>query len=66
MEANPLTDRELEVLRMVAAGHSNAAIASELAVNPLTIERHVQNVCNKLGVDNRSEAARRAAQNGWL
>ncbi len=66
MDTNPLTIRELEVLRMVAGGHSNADIAKELVVSPHTVERHVYNICSKIGVHNRVEAATWATRNGLL
>lgn len=66
METNPLTSRELEVLRIVAAGQSNVGIAAKLAVSPLTVERHVQNICSKIGVHNRVDAVTWARRNGLL
>jgi ATP/maltotriose-dependent transcriptional regulator MalT len=51
-----LTDRELEVLRLVAAGESNKAIAAELVLSERTVERHVSNIFVKLGVSSRAAA----------
>jgi ATP/maltotriose-dependent transcriptional regulator MalT len=51
-----LTARELEVLRLVAAGKSNRAIASELVISEHTVARHVQNIFGKLGVSSRTAA----------
>jgi LuxR family maltose regulon positive regulatory protein len=55
-----LTERELQVLRLLAAGHSNQAIAQELVVAVGTVKRHVSNIMSKLGVQSRLEAAARA------
>ena len=51
-----LTDRELEVLRHLAAGATNKAIAAELVLSPRTVDRHVANIFVKLGVSSRSAA----------
>jgi ATP/maltotriose-dependent transcriptional regulator MalT len=62
--ANPagLTDRQTEVLRLVADGLSNAEIAERLVLSPRTAEHHVAAVLARLGVASRREAARRAAE----
>ena len=52
-----LTARELEVLRLVAAGRSNQQIAGELFISPKTASVHVSNILGKLGVTSRVEAA---------
>ena len=57
---DPLTTRELEVLRLLAEGASNAAIAAALVVAVGTVKKHVFNVCAKLGVQNRTQAVARA------
>jgi len=51
-----LTGRELEVLRLVAAGRSNRAIAEELVISEHTVARHLQNIFAKLGVSSRTAA----------
>jgi DNA-binding NarL/FixJ family response regulator len=56
----PLTDRELEILRLVAQGHTNARIARELWVTEQTVKFHLSNTYRKLGVANRTEASRYA------
>jgi len=53
-----LSRRETEVLRLLCAGKCNAAIADELGITSNTVRRHNYNLFNKLGVDNRIEAAR--------
>jgi DNA-binding NarL/FixJ family response regulator len=55
-----LTGRELEVLRLVAAGCSNREIAAELFIAPKTASVHVSNILGKLGVASRGEAAAKA------
>ena len=59
-----LTQREVEVLALVAAGKSNADIAQVLVISPNTVIRHVSNILAKTGSANRTEAARYATQHG--
>jgi DNA-binding CsgD family transcriptional regulator len=54
--AHGLTPRELQVLRLVAAGETNKAIAAELVVSERTVDRHVSNIFVKLGVSSRAAA----------
>jgi DNA-binding CsgD family transcriptional regulator len=60
LESGGLTGRELEVLRLVAAGRSNRDIAAELFISPKTASVHVSNILGKLGAANRGEAAAKA------
>jgi DNA-binding NarL/FixJ family response regulator len=55
-----LTDRELEILRLVAEGYTNGRIASQLCVSEQTVKFHLSNTYRKLGVSNRTEASRYA------
>jgi DNA-binding CsgD family transcriptional regulator len=57
VETHGLTGRELEVLRLVAAGKSNRAIAAELVISEHTAARHLQNIFAKLGVSSRTAAS---------
>jgi DNA-binding NarL/FixJ family response regulator len=61
-----LTRRELEILQLVAEGHSNAKLAKQLWVTEQTIKFHLSNVYRKLDVSNRTEAARWAQLHGLL
>lgn len=65
-EADPLTDREREVLRLAARGSSSAGIASELGLSQGTVRNYLSEAISKLGASNRVEAARIARDNGWL
>jgi LuxR family maltose regulon positive regulatory protein len=62
----PLTERELEVLRLLAAGRSNQGIAAELIVAVGTVKRHVSNIMDKLQAESRLEAVARARALGLL
>jgi LuxR family transcriptional regulator, maltose regulon positive regulatory protein len=64
--AEPLTDREAEVLQLLAAGKSNQRIAHELVVALDTVKKHVTHVLGKLGAANRTEAVARARQLGLI
>jgi DNA-binding CsgD family transcriptional regulator len=59
-----LTGREVEVLRLIAAGRSNRAIAQALYISPNTVLHHVSNIFTKTGVANRAEAAAYATRHG--
>ena len=61
-----LSARELEVLRLLAAGHSNRELAERLYISPATAARHVANIYSKLGVDSRAKATAYAHQHGLL
>ena len=58
----PLSDREAQVLRLLAAGKTNRAIAEDLFISEKTVARHVSNIFGKLGVSTRTEAAAWAYQ----
>ena len=64
--AEPLTGRELEVLRLLAAGRSNQRIAHDLVVALNTVKTHVTHVLGKLGAANRTEAADPGRQLGLV
>ncbi len=59
-----LTEREREILRLIAQGYKNAEIASHLVLSPKTVRNHITNILNKLQVADRAEAILRARQAG--
>jgi DNA-binding NarL/FixJ family response regulator len=59
-----LTEREAEVLRLVAAGKSNKTIAAELTLSPKTVDRHMSNIFTKIGVRSRAAATSFAHRQG--
>jgi DNA-binding NarL/FixJ family response regulator len=61
-----LTRREIEILRLVAEGHSNSQLAAMLWVSEQTVKFHLSNIYRKLDVANRTEASRWAQVNGLL
>jgi DNA-binding CsgD family transcriptional regulator len=61
-----LTGREVEILRLVARGHSNKAIAAQLHLSPKTVGHHVAHVYAKAGVSTRAAAALFAVEHGLL
>lgn len=61
-----LTDREMEVLRLIASGKSNQDVADELFIGIKTVKFHVTNILAKLGVEDRTQAAIYAFKNGLV
>ena len=62
----PLSERELEVLQLLAQGDSNQEIADQLVIAVVTVKRHVTHIFEKLGVNNRVQAVARARALGLL
>ena len=62
----PLTNRELEVLQMLAEGQSNQAVAAQLVITLDTVKKHVSHLLGKLGAANRTEAVARARELGLI
>jgi LuxR family maltose regulon positive regulatory protein len=58
----PLTERELEVLHLIAVGYSNREIGDKLVISVRTVKKHVENIHGKLGVRSRTQAAARARE----
>ena len=59
-----LSDREIEVLKLIANGKDNARIAAELHISPKTVKNHISNILMKLQIDNRIQAAVYAVRSG--
>jgi DNA-binding NarL/FixJ family response regulator len=59
-----LSDRELQVLKLIANGNDNAQIASELFISPKTVKNHISNILMKLQIENRIQAAVYAVRSG--
>jgi DNA-binding NarL/FixJ family response regulator len=63
---SPLTDRENEILQLLADGLGNIEIAKELALSQYTVKAHICNILQKLSVDDRTQAVARAMRNKWI
>jgi DNA-binding NarL/FixJ family response regulator len=63
---DPLTTRELEVVKLIAEGHTSEEIASELVLSKKTVERHRANILDKLGMRNRVDLTRYAIRRGLV
>ncbi len=61
-----LSERELEILKLLSQGMSNIQISDSLCIAERTVRYHVEKSLNKLGVNNRVEAVAKAVQNGWI
>ena len=63
---DPLTDREVEVLRLIARGRANKEIARDLSIGEKTVKTHVSNILGKLGFQSRTQAALYAVSSGLV
>jgi DNA-binding NarL/FixJ family response regulator len=66
LAADPLTDREVQVLGLLARGKSNKEIAAALSISERTAKFHVSSILGKLGAGNRTKAVTLAAQRGLI
>lgn len=64
--ASPLSQTQLEILRLIAAGFSNREIAGRVHLSENTVKSHIQEIFRKLDVGNRVQAALKASKEGWL
>ncbi|HHW38777.1 MAG TPA: response regulator transcription factor [Bacillales bacterium] len=65
-EGNPLTDREIEVLGLVADGKNTKEIADELSIKAGTVRNYISTILDKLEVKNRIEAIKQSKEKGWF
>lgn len=66
LEGAPLSNREVDVLRLVAEGMSNGEVATKLYISSQTVKTHMERICTKLGVQGRVAAVKRALETGAL
>ena len=65
-QTSPISSRELQILRLIAGGQTDRAIAQTLQISPNTVRRHVANVFEKLGVSSRAQAVQKANEESLL
>lgn len=65
-QVEPLTERELEVLRLAARGLTNRAIGHEIRISDRTVQGHLSNIYGKLDAGSRTEAVTKAMKLGWI
>ncbi len=65
-EYEGLTEREIEILRLVGNGLTNKKIGKQLYISDRTVQAHLSNIFSKLGVESRTEAAMYAVRRGWV
>lgn len=63
---NPLSQREMEILKLVAKGYTNKEISNISYISEYTVKNHLKNITKKLGIKNRVHLTRHAIENGWI
>ena len=66
LQEEALSEREFEVLKLIARGCKNRKIAQALEIKERTVRFHIENILDKLNVNNRTEAVCHAFRNGWI
>lgn len=66
MTNHELTEREKQILNLIAQGLSNKSISRQLAIAVATVENHIHSIYEKLNISNRSQATAYAFQNGFV
>jgi DNA-binding NarL/FixJ family response regulator len=66
LQAEQLTEREMEVLSLAAKGYTNKAIGVQLGISDRTVQGHLGHIFNKLQAGSRTEAVMRAVSLGWI
>jgi DNA-binding NarL/FixJ family response regulator len=62
----PLSPREIQILEVIAQGHSNKEVANELCISNHTLKNHLNNIFKKLNVEDRTQALMLGVRNGWI
>lgn len=65
-KTNPLSQREMEILKLVAKGHTNKEISNMIFISEYTVKNHLKNITKKLDIKNRVQLTRYAIENGWV
>lgn len=63
---NPLSHREMEILKLVAQGYTNKEISNMIFISEYTVKNHLKNITKKLDIKNRVQLTRYAIENGWI
>ncbi|WP_318506617.1 response regulator transcription factor [Bacillus sp. T3] len=64
--SNPLSQREMEILKLVAKGYTNKEISNMIFISEYTVKNHMKNITKKLDIKNRVQLTRFAIDNGWI